>query len=85
MYAYESVSLLLNIALLVTALQKGRFIRRRIPLKALDAILYGFAVLFFVNTVGNMFAVNVLERTFGAVLTLLISYLCWRAAKWRGL
>lgn len=84
MYVYESVSLLLNLILLFVVLQKGRLTRRRFPLKVLDAVLYGFAILFFVNTIGNMFAVNVLERTLGAALTLISSYLCWRVAKWRG-
>ncbi len=85
MYVFESVSLALNVFLLLVVVQKARLSRGFLPRKALNPVLYAFASLFFLNTIGNLFAAHFLEKTLGAALTLLLSYLCWQLARQRNI
>lgn len=69
MYAFEGVSIFINLFLLFILLIKGRLIKEIIPMKIVNVFLWGFMVLFGLNTIGNIFANSSLEKAF-SLLTL---------------
>ena len=76
MYIFESLSIIINILLIITLLIKGNYIKQMLPSRMVDIILWIFLILFGVNTIGNLFANTNLEKLF-AVLTLASSILIW--------
>ncbi len=76
MYAFESVSIIINLLLMVVLLVKGNYIKPVIPSKVVNIVLWIFLVLFGLNTVGNLFAVSYFEKAFSAV-TLGFCVLIW--------
>jgi len=76
MYVFETLSLAINLFLSMTLLIKGGFIKKTIPTKAVNVILWLFLILFALNTVGNVFAKTNFEKSF-TVLTLLSCILIW--------
>ena len=81
MYAFESVSIIINLLMMLTFLFKGKFISHRIPDKWLTGLIWFYAGLFALNTVGNLFAKTTLEMIAGGMLTLISSLLCYRIAR----
>lgn len=81
MYLFETISILINLFMLVIFLMKGRFIKRLLSNTWLNRIIMGFAVLFAANTIGNLFAETRLEMIVGGTFTMLSSILCYRIAK----
>jgi hypothetical protein len=69
MYLFEAVSILANVVLGYVLLLKSSHLNSVVPERWLNRILWIFFGLFLLNTVGNIFAVQPLERGF-AVLTL---------------
>jgi hypothetical protein len=53
-------------------------IQNKIPAKMLDAIILLFAVLFSLNTIGNLFAKSKFELYFFTPLTFILAVLCLR-------
>ena len=77
MYAFESVSLLVNVLLLLVLWVKWKNLKRNTRSKIITIVLWGFVILFALNTVGNLFASNLIELVLGVLLTALSSVLCW--------
>ena len=77
MYAFETVSIFINILLVGLLLWKGKLIRKGTSNKVLNAILWILLVLFALNTVGNLLAETILEKLVFTPLTLLFSILIW--------
>lgn len=69
MYVFESISILINVFLIFILLIKGSFIKRIMPLKIVNGLLWTFLVLFGLNTIGNIVAKTNLEQFF-SLLTL---------------
>lgn len=77
MYAFETISILINILLLFTILQKANFIKKIFSKNLLNIILWIFVIIFALNTLGNLFAKNIIELILGTALTAISSFLCW--------
>lgn len=78
MYVFETISLLFNVYLLIIVLQLGGYIRRIIPRIVLKVSIGFYVLLFGLNTIGNLWAVNIYERILGTIFTAILTYLCFR-------
>jgi len=76
MYAFETLSILINLFLCAILLIKGKYIRAFIPMQKINITLWIFFVLFGLNTVGNMFAKTNFEKKF-TLWTLTSAILIW--------
>lgn len=74
MYAFEAVSILINLFFSFILLIKGRMIPAILPLKIVNILLWIFLVIYSLNTVGNLVAVTVFEKYF-AILTFIFAVL----------
>lgn len=77
MYVFEFLSITINSFLLYVLLQKGNFVKPIFGPKAFTIILWIFFVIFALNTVGNLFAKTIFEKSF-SILTLINAVLIWR-------
>ncbi len=80
MYLFEAVSILINLFFGVIVLMKGHFIKFRFTEKVLNVILWVFFFLFLLNTVGNLFAETVFEKSF-SLITLIFAGLIYKVIK----
>jgi len=76
MYAFETISILINLFLCCILLIKGKYIEEFVPMKIIDISLWIFFVLFGLNTVGNILAKTNFEKFF-TLLTLTSAILIW--------
>ena len=76
MYAFETISILINLFLCAILLIKGNYIRAFIPMKFINVLLWIFLLLFGLNTIGNLFAKTNFEKFF-ALWTLVSAILIW--------
>ena len=68
MRRFEVLAIVPNVILAMVLLLKGNYIRNRLPEKIVNAIIWLFVIVFFLNTVGNLFAVTKFEKyVFGSV------------------
>lgn len=67
MYLFEAVSILINLFFGLIVLMKGHIIKFRFTEKVLNVILWVFFFLFLLNTVGNLFAETVFEKSFSLI------------------
>ena len=74
MYVFETISILINIFLGLVVMIKGEQLPTFIPMKVVNIILWAFLILFGLNTVGNIFAETLIEKSL-AIVTLFFSYL----------
>jgi membrane protease YdiL (CAAX protease family) len=74
MYAFEAVSILVNLFLVSVLLMKGDFINFRFKKRTIKVILWVFFALFVLNTLGNLMAKTNFEKGF-AVVTLIFAVL----------
>lgn len=77
MRVFETASILINTLLIAVLYIKSKNIKRGVPNKAVNIIIWVFVFLFAINTIGNLWAKNVIEQTLGTALTLVSSILCW--------
>lgn len=80
MYTFEIISLAINALLLWVVLQKAGWTRQILSGRFMRMIWIVFAVLFTLNTLGNLMANNWFEKVFGTVLTTLLAWLCLNLA-----
>ena len=78
MRVFESVSLLLGTFNMAVFLMKGNYIKHKIPMKIINAIIWFFVFLFSLNTVGNFFAKSDFELYVFTPLTFISALLCLR-------
>jgi len=76
MYTFETISIAVNLLLVITLLIKGQYIKQLIPIKIVNIILWIFLVIFALNTIGNIFAKTNFEKLF-TLLTLASVVLIW--------
>mgnify|MGYP000356730809 FL=1 len=76
MKKFEMFSILINIFILMILLVKFRQIKLDKRNKVIDTLIWGFAIFFALNTIGNLFSKNIIELIFGTLLTLVLSVLC---------
>ena len=77
MKSFETISILLNIFMLMILIVKYKQLKRKIKNKTVDILIWGFAVFFALNTLGNLFAKSTTELIFGTFITLTSSILCF--------
>ncbi len=80
MYVFETISIFINLFLIVVLLIKGAYLSAFIPIKVVDVLLWIFFVLFVLNTVGNLFAKTNFEKFF-AIVTFAFSLLIFVVLK----
>ncbi|MEZ5017585.1 MAG: hypothetical protein R2800_11075 [Flavipsychrobacter sp.] len=80
MYRFESVSIILNLAIAFIIAVKGGYIKRIVPGKLITFLLWLIAALFALNTIGNITSINNLEAIIFTPVTLLFAVLCVRIA-----
>ena len=80
MYVFEAISIVVNLFLGVILLIKGSYIKPIISIKIVNIILWGFIILFGLNTIGNIFAATNFEKYF-SVVTLANAVLLWIVLK----
>lgn len=80
MYVFESISILINLFLAFLLLVKGKHLPCVIPAGVVNIILWISLFLFGINTVGNIFAKTLFEKSL-SLLTLIFIYLIWIVLK----
>lgn len=81
MYRFEAVSLALNAFFLLVVLAKCGVLRLKISPGVFRWVLTGMALLFLLNTAGNLFSDNNTERLLFTPLTLLLATLSFLLAR----
>ena len=76
MYLFESISILTNLFLGYVLLIKGEFVSKLISTKVVNIILWVFLFIFGLNTLGNIFAETLFEKSL-SLLTLVFTFLLW--------
>ena len=74
----EMISICVNSFAILVLLLKAGYIQNNIPVKILNTIIWLLAVLFSLNTIGNLFAESGFELYFFTPLTFLLAILCLR-------
>ena len=80
MLQFEFVSIAINLFMLVVILIKGTYIKIKIPKLIVTSFLWLFAILFALNTVGNLFSASIWETIIFTPITLISTVLCLRLA-----
>ncbi len=80
MYVFESVSILLNLFFLWVVSMKGDMVSYKFSGRTLNIILWGYLILFSINTIGNLFAETLFEKLF-LFITLLLAIAIWKILK----
>ncbi|MFT7034705.1 MAG: DNA integrity scanning protein DisA with diadenylate cyclase activity [Cyclobacteriaceae bacterium] len=76
MYAFETISVIINLFLYAILLIKGKYIKEVISTRIVNISLWFFLIVFGLNTIGNVIAKTTFEKFF-AILTLTFSFLIW--------
>lgn len=74
----EVISILVNAFSIITLLLRANYIKNKITVKILNAIIWLLVVLFSLNTIGNLFAESQFELYFFTPLTFISAILCLR-------
>ncbi|MEQ9375550.1 MAG: hypothetical protein RIG68_10240 [Imperialibacter sp.] len=80
MLRFETVSIVVNLFILTVILIKGGYLKLKLPAIVLKVLLWAFAVLFALNTVGNLASTSVLELIIFTPLTAAAAVFCARLA-----
>ena len=76
MRVFETTSIIIVLAMLVTFSIKYRQLQKRIDRKAINYLIWGFAASFFLNTLGNLTAKSMWELVLGTCVTAYATFLC---------
>ncbi len=76
MYFFETISIIINLFLGFILLMKGGYIKLYFKRSVVNIVLWIFLILFVLNTIGNLFAKTIFEKSF-ATLTLISAILIW--------
>lgn len=79
MVRFETVSILINITVILIVAAHVRWLPFYIDKRTTRVALWLMAVMFLLNTIGNIIAATPLEKTFG-LLTLALALMCIRLA-----
>ena len=81
MYVFEAVSILINFFLIIVLYIKFQNIKKSETNRIINIIIWVFVFLFALNTLGNIFAENLIEQKIGTLLTFISATLCWIIVK----
>lgn len=74
----ELISICINSFSILIFLLKAKYIKNKVPGKILNAIILLLAVIFSLNTIGNLFAKSQFELFFFTPITFISAILCLR-------
>ncbi len=77
---FESISMIINLFILFTVAIKGSYIRPYLSSKVVKVTLWGFSILFLLNTAGNLVSLNSLESIIATPITFIIAIMFLRLA-----
>ena len=80
MYQFETVSILINVFVLIVLLVKRRMLKQQKQNKLMSYLLKALGVFFALNTIGNLFAESKLELILGTAVTLTLSVLFFKVS-----
>lgn len=80
MIRFETISILINVVMVVVIVMRAGLLNISINQKKIRVVLWIMTVLFLLNTIGNLFSTNALERIIFTLITLLLSLFSWRLA-----
>jgi hypothetical protein len=80
MRVFEVISIAINLFIVLMVAMKGGYTRSLLPGKVERVILWGFVLLFSLNTVGNLLSVNSLETLVFTPMTFVLAALFLRIA-----
>lgn len=80
MLRFETISILINVAMAVVILIRAGLLSIPINQKIIQVVLWFMTILFLLNTIGNLFSTNELEKIVFTPITLLLSIFSWRLA-----
>jgi hypothetical protein len=78
MYQFEGIALVTILLVMLVVSMKGNYIKPFLPKVILNFLLGLFAVLFFLNTIGNLMAETSIETVIFSPITLISAVLCLR-------
>lgn len=81
MIRFETISIMINLFMLLVLFFKRRLIKKRLKNKVIDYILKACGVFFALNTLGNFFAESKAEMILGSAITLVLSVLFFNVSK----
>ena len=81
MYVFEAFSILINFFLIIVLYIKFQNIKKSETNRIINIIIWLFVFLFALNTLGNLFAENLIEQILGTLLTFISATLCWIIVK----
>ena len=81
MRVLESISILINVLLIIVLLIKSKNIKKNTTSKMINTVIWIFVFLFALNTIGNLFSETWIEIILGTSLTFASSILCWIIVK----
>lgn len=80
MYVFETISIGINSIIMLIISIKGGYVQSKISFRFINTLLWIIAIIFVLNTVGNIFSTNALETIIFTPLTFLSAILCYRIA-----
>ena len=80
MHQFEFISIAINLFIVLVILIKGSYIKIYIPKLIINIFLWLFAILFTVNSIGNLFSASIWETIIFTPITLISAVLCLRLA-----
>lgn len=75
LYVFEAISIWLNALFLLIVLVKGNFVKIAFSPRLINILLWFMCIIFTLNTVGNLFAIDPLEKYIFTPITLMIAVL----------
>lgn len=82
MYVFETISIVLNMIFLFLIFLYKKIIKQNKSIKVLKCTFLIIGIVFFINTIGNIFAVNKLEMLIATPLTFILSILRFRLSQY---
>jgi len=76
MYRFESVSIILNLFFLWIMLEKVMSLSGLLPEKIINIVIWIMAIIFALNTIGNLASKNKFEKFVFTPLTLIMTIFC---------
>jgi hypothetical protein len=78
MYVFEGISILINSLMMYVVFIKRTFIISNTTNKIINRIILAMAVIFLINTLGNLTTKNILKFAIATPMILILSILCLR-------
>ncbi|NBB18986.1 hypothetical protein GVN20_06425 [Runella sp. CRIBMP] len=75
MIQFETISIAVNLFFMFLVAVKAKWLKINFPARLLTVLFWGMSLIFAVNTLGNLVAINSLEKYIATPITLILSIL----------